>query len=184
MVSLYCFCSSLHIFKNESFGSDVCLSVRTCVEINFHGLLGMDDTLRPPACPSMEDLPLTPPDWVMTPESLIKKEAKRLNSANQQVNNLFTPYPPTPAFNLGVNWAACYPKSQIFYCHQITVISWSQNIFTACVLCIMESQHCTWVFPYLIILLYYNSEKYCTSSPYVPLYLLLTFRINAWSYFS
>lgn len=62
-------------------------SVHTCVEINFHGRLRMDDTLRPPFWLSVEDFPLTPPDWVTTSEPLIKKggqEVKLSKPAGQQ----------------------------------------------------------------------------------------------------
>lgn len=51
-------------------------------------------------------LPLNP-SWLSHDlGALIKKEAKRLNSANQQVNNLFIrPWPPHPSTAL--HWGAC-----------------------------------------------------------------------------
>lgn len=55
--------AAVYAFKKKKkavkFG---CVSVRTCVEINFYSLLGMDDTLRPPVWPSVVDLTSTPPD--------------------------------------------------------------------------------------------------------------------------
>lgn len=49
----------------------------------------MDDTLRPATQLSRERLPLDPGlDLVTTPEPRFKPEAKRLNSANQEVSDL------------------------------------------------------------------------------------------------
>lgn len=87
------------------------LPICTHVEVNFPSLLEMDDTLSLPDSLSVENFPSTLSDWVMTLEPLIKKEAKRLNSANQQVNNLFILLPPCPKLghtkrpcSLEMNW--------------------------------------------------------------------------------